>query len=78
MEAKEQRMTYTWYPGKGKNMDVTDKYRALKALDAQKDNSYYDIKAPKPCPICEGKGTRIDKRTHKERMCVGCKGTGIM
>jgi DnaJ-class molecular chaperone len=36
------------------------------------------LEQSKPCPICEGKGTRIDKRTHKERMCVGCKGTGII
>jgi DnaJ-class molecular chaperone len=31
-----------------------------------------------PCPICNGSGKRIDKKTNLPRHCVGCKGTGII
>jgi DnaJ-class molecular chaperone len=30
------------------------------------------------CPICNGSGKRIDKKTNLTRYCVGCKGTGII
>ena len=28
------------------------------------------------CPCCNGSGMRIDKRTEKRRICLGCQGTG--
>lgn len=27
------------------------------------------------CPICKGKGERLDAKTHLLRPCVACKGT---
>lgn len=40
--------------------------------------SWYPRKTIKKdnCPCCSGKGIRIDKNTGKERLCVGCGGTG--
>jgi DnaJ-class molecular chaperone len=59
-------MTYSWYPGK----------RKLKSGHYLEGVGY--VYLPQPCPICEGKGTRIDKKTHLLRPCVGCKGTGVI
>jgi DnaJ-class molecular chaperone len=28
------------------------------------------------CPICDGKGQRMDRILHRLRPCVGCNGTG--
>lgn len=28
------------------------------------------------CPVCEGTGVRIDKKTRTQRACVLCKGAG--
>jgi len=28
------------------------------------------------CPVCEGTGVRIDKKTHIQRQCVLCRGAG--
>jgi DnaJ-class molecular chaperone len=28
------------------------------------------------CPVCDGKGVRIDKITNKQRPCVLCNGAG--
>lgn len=35
-------------------------------------------KKPEPltCPVCNGKGRRIDAKTKEERMCAACKGEG--
>lgn len=56
--------TINWYP----NHDAS-RFRKKKPLRKPKLDTIL-------CPVCSGRGTRIDAKTKAERMCVICCGEG--
>jgi DnaJ-class molecular chaperone len=55
-------LPYRWAP-------VNDKERPVKAVHKKKQSEMI-------CPVCDGAGMVIDRKTSKYRQCVACQGVG--